>query len=79
MTDLVDFQEGSIGSHLVIRPVPTRLRPVVGTARKVTATDDEGFLDDDGALSAEVAIDTGTLSVKTDFGPNKSTCSNQSN
>ncbi|XP_066260755.1 A disintegrin and metalloproteinase with thrombospondin motifs like isoform X2 [Euwallacea similis] len=51
--------EGSIGSHLVIRPVPSRLRPTVKTNHKLSSADDEVFLDDDGALSAEVAIDTG--------------------
>ncbi|XP_066157474.1 A disintegrin and metalloproteinase with thrombospondin motifs like isoform X2 [Euwallacea fornicatus] len=51
--------EGSIGSHLVIRPVPRRLRPAVKTNHKLSSADDEVFLDDDGALSAEVAIDTG--------------------
>ncbi|ERL88271.1 hypothetical protein D910_05659 [Dendroctonus ponderosae] len=65
--------EGSIGSHLVIRPVPTRLRPVVGTARKVSATDDEGFLDDDGALSAEVAIDTGLPIARAEDGSSGAT------
>ncbi|KAL1501524.1 hypothetical protein ABEB36_006829 [Hypothenemus hampei] len=49
--------EGSIGSHLVIKPVPTRLRSSV--KEKSHASDDEMFLDTDGALSAEVAIDTG--------------------
>ncbi|ENN70262.1 hypothetical protein YQE_13045, partial [Dendroctonus ponderosae] len=66
-------EEGSIGSHLVIRPVPTRLRPVVGTARKVSATDDEGFLDDDGALSAEVAIDTGLPIARAEDGSSGAT------
>ncbi|XP_076269046.1 sol narae metalloprotease isoform X2 [Rhynchophorus ferrugineus] len=47
--------EGSIGSHLAIRPVPARLRPSV----KTQIPDDEMFLDDDGELSGEVAIDTG--------------------
>ncbi|CAH1121894.1 unnamed protein product [Ceutorhynchus assimilis] len=51
--------EGSIGSHLVIRPIPSRLRNKVKTNHKLSSTDDEVFLDDDGALSAEVAIDTG--------------------
>lgn len=42
----------------MIRPVPTRLRSTVKKNSK-KADLDEMFLDDDGALSAEVAIDTG--------------------
>ncbi|XP_049826682.1 A disintegrin and metalloproteinase with thrombospondin motifs 16 isoform X2 [Aethina tumida] len=53
--------EGSIGSHLVIRPIPSRLRPVVKKSGKGkdSSYDDEMFLDADGELSSEVAIDTG--------------------
>ncbi|XP_065167570.1 A disintegrin and metalloproteinase with thrombospondin motifs like isoform X3 [Atheta coriaria] len=58
--------EGSIGEDLVIKPLPARLHPLVNqqtvTKRKNLpnpADDDEMFLDDDGELSAEVAIDTG--------------------
>lgn len=70
------FQEGSIGSDMVIRPLPARLHPVANvttapsqnttvneTAAEETdvheASDDEMFLDADGELSSEVAIDTG--------------------
>ncbi|CAG9813329.1 unnamed protein product [Phaedon cochleariae] len=57
--------EGSIGSHLVIRPLPSRLRGSVIQSKNKndsdleTINDDEMFLDQDGELSAEVAIDTG--------------------
>ncbi|RZC33117.1 venom metalloproteinase 3, partial [Asbolus verrucosus] len=47
--------EGSIGADLVIRPVPPRLLK----KEKPPADDDEMFLDVDGELSSEVAIDTG--------------------
>lgn len=59
------FQEGSIGSHLVIRPIPPRLQGSVIPRKNKNATnsdsinDDEMFLDQDGELSSEVAIDTG--------------------
>lgn len=55
------LQEGSIGSHLVIRPIPSRLRTVVKKSGKGkdSSYDDEMFLDADGELSSEVAIDTG--------------------
>ncbi|XP_044263174.1 venom metalloproteinase 3 isoform X2 [Tribolium madens] len=48
--------EGSIGADLVIRPIPPRL---LETKEKPTHDDDEMFLDADGELSSEVAIDTG--------------------
>ncbi|KAK4884880.1 hypothetical protein RN001_001151 [Aquatica leii] len=67
--------EGSIGSDLVIRPIPRRLHdkpsagykkvPTTTTEKSATITtenerdDDEMFLDEDGELSSEVAIDTG--------------------
>nr|CAI5829210.1 unnamed protein product [Callosobruchus analis] len=56
--------EGSIGSHLVIKPLPDRLRGSVIRSKNSndtdsTINDDEMFLDQDGELSAEVAIDTG--------------------
>lgn len=62
--------EGSIGSHLVIRPLPSRLRGSVIRSKHNksknanetdldTINDDEMFLDQDGELSSEVAIDTG--------------------
>ncbi|XP_050506301.1 uncharacterized protein LOC114333699 isoform X3 [Diabrotica virgifera virgifera] len=62
--------EGSIGSHLVIRPLPPRLRGSVIRSKNRNFTnnqndtedsinDDEMFLDQDGELSSEVAIDTG--------------------
>nr|CAH7747888.1 unnamed protein product [Callosobruchus chinensis] len=56
--------QGSIGSHLVIKPLPDRLRGSVirsknGNDTDSTINDDEMFLDQDGELSAEVAIDTG--------------------
>ncbi|KAJ8928876.1 hypothetical protein NQ314_018497 [Rhamnusium bicolor] len=56
--------EGSIGSHLVIRPLPSRLRGSVPSANQKISdsesiNDDEMFLDQDGELSSEVAIDTG--------------------
>uniref|UniRef100_A0A1Y1MQZ3 Peptidase M12B domain-containing protein n=5 Tax=Photinus pyralis TaxID=7054 RepID=A0A1Y1MQZ3_PHOPY len=72
--------EGSIGSDLIIRPMPIRLHPLTNpnnvdtdeelnqTTEKATTTilpqserddDDEMFLDEDGELSSEVAIDTG--------------------
>ncbi|XP_057663338.1 A disintegrin and metalloproteinase with thrombospondin motifs like isoform X1 [Diorhabda carinulata] len=60
--------EGSIGSHLVIRPLPARLRGSVirlkNNFSKENDTDDlinddEMFLDQDGELSSEIAIDTG--------------------
>ncbi|XP_074036660.1 sol narae isoform X2 [Leptinotarsa decemlineata] len=57
--------EGSIGSQLVIRPLPSRLRGSVIRSKNKNETDidsindDEMFLDQDGELSAEVAIDTG--------------------
>ncbi|CAH1958565.1 unnamed protein product [Acanthoscelides obtectus] len=55
--------EGSIGSHLVIKPLPDRLRGSVIRSKNGNDTesinDDEMFLDQDGELSAEVAIDTG--------------------
>lgn len=55
------FQEGSIGSDLVIRPLPPRLhsQPPKENDAKILPDDDEMFLDDDGELSSEVAIDTG--------------------
>lgn len=59
------LQEGSIGSHLVIRPIPPRLRGSVIPDKHKNSTDadsisdDEIFLDQDGELSSEVAIDTG--------------------
>lgn len=59
------FQEGSIGSQLVVRPLPPRLRGTLKPANNQnltdveSANDDEMFLDQDGELSAEVAIDTG--------------------
>lgn len=68
------LQEGSIGSDIVIRPVPARLHDhanVTTTAQPATTntttesaddvdvSDDEMFLDADGELSSEVAIDTG--------------------
>lgn len=43
----------------MIRPVPTRLRSTVKNSKKPSADLDEMFLDDEDALSAEVAIDTG--------------------
>ncbi|XP_063907937.1 A disintegrin and metalloproteinase with thrombospondin motifs like isoform X2 [Zophobas morio] len=46
--------EGSIGSDLVIRPIPPRL-----LKKEKPTDDDEMFLDADGELSSEVAIDTG--------------------
>ncbi|CAH1363888.1 unnamed protein product, partial [Tenebrio molitor] len=48
--------EGSIGADLVIRPVPPRL---LKPKSKPPTDDDEMFLDVDGELSSEVAIDTG--------------------
>ncbi|XP_017774534.1 PREDICTED: A disintegrin and metalloproteinase with thrombospondin motifs 1 isoform X2 [Nicrophorus vespilloides] len=65
--------EGSIGHDLVIKPVPSRLHPIAvattpkapqrETTTKKSSTnneyDDEMFLDADGELSGEVAIDTG--------------------
>ncbi|XP_974106.1 A disintegrin and metalloproteinase with thrombospondin motifs like isoform X1 [Tribolium castaneum] len=48
--------EGSIGADLVIRPIPPRL---LDAKDKPTHDDDEMFLDADGELSSEVAIDTG--------------------
>lgn len=39
--------------------MPTRLRSTVKNNKKPSADLDEMFLDDDGALSGEVAIDTG--------------------
>lgn len=62
-----------MGSNLVIRPIPARLRTPASsnqanldttTKKSKTNTlldqdDDEMFLDADGELSAEVAIDTG--------------------
>ncbi|KAJ8923959.1 hypothetical protein NQ315_006735 [Exocentrus adspersus] len=57
--------EGSIGSQLVIRPLPSRLRGTLKPANNqnistsTSTSDDEMFLDQDGELSAEVAIDTG--------------------
>ncbi|XP_018564553.1 A disintegrin and metalloproteinase with thrombospondin motifs 1 isoform X2 [Anoplophora glabripennis] len=57
--------EGSIGSQLVIRPLPARLRGTLKPANNqsivegASTNDDEMFLDQDGELSAEVAIDTG--------------------
>ncbi|XP_050296767.1 A disintegrin and metalloproteinase with thrombospondin motifs 1 isoform X2 [Anthonomus grandis grandis] len=51
--------EGSIGSQLVIRPVPARLRETVKNKHKISTTDDEVFLDEDGNLSGEISIDTG--------------------
>lgn len=54
---IVWLQEGSIGADLVIRPIPPRL---LDTKDKTpTDDDDEMFLDVDGELSSEVAIDTG--------------------
>lgn len=58
------FQEGSIGTHLVIRPIPPRLRGSVINSKNNSTdsdsiSDDEMFLDQDGELSSEVAIDTG--------------------
>lgn len=59
------LQEGSIGTHLVIRPIPPRIRGSVISRKNKNATDsdtindDEMFLDQDGELSSEVAIDTG--------------------
>lgn len=50
--------EGSIGSHIVIKPLPSRLR-ANKTKTANEHNDDELFLDADGDLSAEVAIDTG--------------------
>jgi hypothetical protein len=50
------LQEGSIGADLVIRPVPPRL---LKPKSKPPTDDDEMFLDVDGELSSEVAIDTG--------------------
>ncbi|KAF5298699.1 hypothetical protein FQA39_LY11709 [Lamprigera yunnana] len=69
--------EGSIGSDLIVRPIPKRLhpkltkqnmttpKPLNETTEKATLPlendrdDDEMFLDEDGELSSEVAIDTG--------------------
>ncbi|KAK9892085.1 hypothetical protein WA026_018287 [Henosepilachna vigintioctopunctata] len=58
--------EGSIGPDLVIRPMPPRLRNKILKRREnstevvlLDPTDDEMFLDADGELSSEVAIDTG--------------------
>ncbi|KAK9685487.1 hypothetical protein QE152_g38002 [Popillia japonica] len=65
--------EGSIGSDLVIRPLPQRLRPLAqnrGPSEELSAkaldrndtlptVDDEMFLDAGENLSDEVAIDTG--------------------
>ncbi|KAF2881188.1 hypothetical protein ILUMI_25013 [Ignelater luminosus] len=67
--------EGSVGSDIVIRPIPPRLLTQAITEAPSTEEvteqtteyntlaerddDDEMFLDDDGELSAEVAIDTG--------------------
>lgn len=59
------LQEGSIGSHIVIRPIPSRLLNFVSKMNHKnesdadTLNDDEMFLDQDGELSSEVAIDTG--------------------
>lgn len=59
--------EGSIGSDIVIRPIPSRLRNNVtdhfnqneNEEETTEAYDDEMFLDSDGELSSEVSIDTG--------------------
>lgn len=58
---LIFFQEGSVGSDLVIKPIPWRLKDKakVEIDSQPSHDDDEMFLDDDGELSAEVAIDTG--------------------
>lgn len=58
------FQEGSIGSDIVIRPIPPRLlNAAASSSKKAKANgqdeDDEMFLDSDGELNSEVAIDTG--------------------
>ncbi|KAL3288178.1 hypothetical protein HHI36_002629 [Cryptolaemus montrouzieri] len=59
-------KEGSIGSDLIIRPIPSRLRNKVLKSQgnrseeiPFDPSDDEMFLDSDGELSSEVAIDTG--------------------
>lgn len=50
---------------MVIRPIPPRLRNPVISGKKNESTesdpinDDEMFLDQDGDLSSEIAIDTG--------------------
>ncbi|KAF5308591.1 hypothetical protein FQR65_LT06139, partial [Abscondita terminalis] len=65
--------EGSIGSDLIVRPIPKRLHSNQNAAQVSETTteksttiaqendrdDDEMFLDEDGELSSEVAIDTG--------------------
>ncbi|XP_030757055.1 A disintegrin and metalloproteinase with thrombospondin motifs 1 isoform X2 [Sitophilus oryzae] len=61
--------EGSIGAHLAIRPVPSRLRPAV----KAQNPDDEVFLDDDGEMSSEVAIDTGLPIIRDDSNQTETT------
>ncbi|CAH0551123.1 unnamed protein product [Brassicogethes aeneus] len=51
--------EGSIGSHLIIRPIPQRLSYNKNMKKNYSSYDDEMYLDSDGELSSEVSIDTG--------------------